>query len=266
MVELKENIIDHSGGKTIVTVQDIPQLGTWGMHKKTEIEAPVYIGRAQIETGFIGAFTIINMRNVRGVTSNCCIDAQRIGRFCMIAHNVNIGFANHPASFLSANSIFKCEHNFAREWIHELNKQDLSEFKIKYNQASKKPLPIIGNDVWIGYGAVVLNGVTIGDGAVIAAGAVVTKDVPPYAVVGGNPAKIIKYRFDENTIQKLTELKWWEYGADICAGIDITEPKKCVKYLEEKIKSGKYQKYTPPKAVINIENNKISTEGFKNEV
>ena len=260
MVELKENIIDPADGRTIVTVQDIPQLGTWGMHEKTVIEAPVYIGRAQIETGFIGAFTIIDMRAVRGVTSNCCIDAQSIGRFCMIAHSVNIGFANHPISFLSANSIFKCEHNFARDWIGELKKSDLRGFKEEYNKASKKPLPVIGNDVWIGFGAVILNGVSIGDGAVVAAGAVVTKDVPPYAVVGGNPAKIIKYRFDEKTINKLLELKWWEYGADICAGIDITKTESFLPRLEERITSGKFKKFIPPKAVVNVENGKITVE------
>ncbi|MBZ6074773.1 CatB-related O-acetyltransferase [Microvirga puerhi] len=68
----------------------------------------------------------------------------------------------------------------------------------------------IGNDVWLGSGAIILSGITIGHGAVIAAHAVVTKDVPPYAIVGGNPAKVIRYRFDEATIQGLLESAWWE--------------------------------------------------------
>lgn len=68
---------------------------------------------------------------------------------------------------------------------------------------------VIGNDVWIGAYAKIVEGVRIGDGAVIAAGAVVTKDVPPYAIVGGVPAKIIKYRFEEKQIKQLLELKWW---------------------------------------------------------
>jgi len=70
--------------------------------------------------------------------------------------------------------------------------------------------PIIGNDVWIGANAIILQGVTIGDGAIVAAGAVVTKDVPPYAIVGGVPAKVIKYRFPDSTIVKLLEIKWWD--------------------------------------------------------
>lgn len=70
---------------------------------------------------------------------------------------------------------------------------------------------IIGNDVWIGFGATILAGVTIGDGAVVAARALVTKDVPPYTIVGGVPAKPIKQRFDDSTIDKLLKLKWWDW-------------------------------------------------------
>ncbi len=70
---------------------------------------------------------------------------------------------------------------------------------------------IIGNDVWIGYGAFIFSGVTIGDGAVVGAQAVVTKNVPPYAIVGGNPARIIRYRFDEEVIRKLLAIAWWNW-------------------------------------------------------
>ena len=70
---------------------------------------------------------------------------------------------------------------------------------------------IIGSDVWIGYNATILSGVTIGDGAVIGTGSVVSGDVPPYAIVAGNPAQIIRYRFGDETIQKLLEIKWWDW-------------------------------------------------------
>ena len=69
----------------------------------------------------------------------------------------------------------------------------------------------IGNDVWIGYGATILSGVNIGHGAIIAANACVVKDVPPYAIVGGVPAKLIRYRFDVNTINTLLKIKWWDW-------------------------------------------------------
>ena len=73
---------------------------------------------------------------------------------------------------------------------------------------------VVGNDVWIGYEAVVMAGVTIGDGAIVASRAVVTRDVPPYAIVGGVPAKVIKYRFDPATVESLLRIKWWEWPAE----------------------------------------------------
>jgi acetyltransferase-like isoleucine patch superfamily enzyme len=73
----------------------------------------------------------------------------------------------------------------------------------------KEPV-VIGNDVWIGTGAIILRGLSVGDGAVIGAGAVVTKDVPPYAIVAGNPARVIKYRFEEAVIKRIQASKWWE--------------------------------------------------------
>jgi len=70
---------------------------------------------------------------------------------------------------------------------------------------------VIGNDVWIGYGVTILSGVTIGDGAIVAANSCVVKDVPPYSIVGGVPAKVIKYRFDDETIGKLLKIRWWDW-------------------------------------------------------
>ncbi len=70
---------------------------------------------------------------------------------------------------------------------------------------------VIGNDVWIGYNVIIISGVSIGDGAAIGAGSVVTKDVPPYAIVAGNPARLVRYRFDERTIQKLLQIQWWNW-------------------------------------------------------
>ena len=79
---------------------------------------------------------------------------------------------------------------------------------------SKGPI-IVGNDVWIGFRSIILSGVTIGDGAVIYAGSVVTKDIPPYAIVAGVPAKIIRYRFDAKTIERLARVAWWDWPDEV---------------------------------------------------
>lgn len=122
-----------------------------------------------------------------------------IGKFCSLGPELRIGLGRHPIHLKSTFPGFYSD-------------KDLSYgVKKEYDNEEPEYLPIIiGNDVWIGARAMILDGVCIGDGAIVAAGAVVTKDVPPYAIVGGVPAKVIKYRFDQNTIQKMLTEKWWE--------------------------------------------------------
>ena len=93
---------------------------------------------------------------------------------------------------------------------------------------------IIGSDVWIGANVLIMSGIIIGDGAVLGAGAVVTKDVPPYAIVGGVPAKVIKYRFDEETIKELLELKWWDLPDEKIKQIPFNVPiQESIKVMRE---------------------------------
>lgn len=143
----------------------------------------------------------------------------KIGSFCSIAANVVIGAASHPVDWLSThpiqyNGIFR--DHFSTELNHNTGNQNT----------------IIGNDVWIGANVCIKEGVTIGDGAVIGAGAVVTKDVPPYAIMIGSPARILRYRFDESTIQRLLESKWWERDISELKKIQFNDVKSYLNKLE----------------------------------
>lgn len=136
---------------------------------------------------------------VGGPSKVVCAD---IGKYCSIASEASIGMGTHTLNMLSTCSIFTEKHNgTGHSWIDKVGIDPFERVSI-------------GNDVWIGKRVMVLGGVTIGDGAVVAAGAVVTKDVPPYAVVGGVPAKVIKYRFTEAEIETLERLCWWNMPED----------------------------------------------------
>ncbi|NJX16682.1 CatB-related O-acetyltransferase [Tamlana crocina] len=126
-------------------------------------------------------------------------DKLIIGKFCMIASGASfiMNGGNHLTEATSAYPFAI----FGGAWQHAM---DGKSYPTKGNT-------VIGNDVWIGHDATIMPGVTIGDGAIIATKAVITKDVEPYTIVGGNPAKPIKKRFSEVTISKLLELKWWDW-------------------------------------------------------
>lgn len=140
---------------------------------------------------------------------NALIQNSIIGNYCSIANEVIIGLGSHPIHLFSTSPVFYKKKNP----LHV----KLVEDDYKFNEYKAIT---IGNDVWIGARAIVMDGVSVGDGAIIAAGAIVTKDVSPYAIVAGIPAKVIKYRFDPKTIKKLFNTKWWDKTPDEINPID----------------------------------------------
>lgn len=145
--------------------------------------------------------------------------AESIGRFCSINETAKI-WNNHPVGYITTHPILdnplayawekaKAREELCERYGHNENNHPFVDSKLRDN----RPV-IIGNDVWIGANVSILPGVKIGDGAILAAGAVITKDVPAYAVAGGVPAKVIKYRFRSEDIKILQQIRWWDWSIE----------------------------------------------------
>ncbi len=131
------------------------------------------------------------------VGKNSSLVYAKVGKFCSIAGNVKIGMGTHRIDFLSTSPIFtEAKNGLGHSWTSHSIVEPYKEVRI-------------GNDVWIGEGALILGGINVGDGAVIGAGAIVTKDVPSYTIVAGVPAHIIRSRFSKEMISVLMDYCWW---------------------------------------------------------
>ena len=154
---------------------------------------------------------------------NSEIHSCDIGSFCSIANGLIVGGAKHPLDWVSTSPVF---YDVGGGTGNHLGNQEIESLK----------RTSIGNDVWIGSRVIIMQGLKIGTGAVIGAGSVVTKDVPPYAIVAGCPAKIIKYRFDDDTIRLLLDSRWWELSDEELKeySIHINQPNLFINMLRMK--------------------------------
>tara|TARA_B100000795_G_C22726840_1_gene409749 strand:- start:456 stop:1067 length:612 start_codon:yes stop_codon:yes gene_type:complete len=156
---------------------------------------------------------------------DCQINNSDIGSFCSIADNVIIGPSSHPYNWVGGSPVFYSGRDSIKAKFSEFDRE--------------KPLrTVIGSDVWIGINSIIKSGVKIGHGSIIGMGSVVTKDVDPYTIVGGCPAKVIKKRFNDNIINNLLDLCWWELDENELKKISVNI-KNPIKFIEslKKIKN-----------------------------
>jgi acetyltransferase-like isoleucine patch superfamily enzyme len=196
------------------------------------IEGPCLIESEGPELLGCGAYTDIR-RNVR--ISRCTF-----GRYCSIGPQANFGSPEHRLDGLSMASAFSSD----LDWTKRDRNFPLVRGTVSYSKTK------IGNDVWVGNGAFIRAGITIGDGAAIGARAVVTKDVPPYAIVLGVPGRIVRYRFPEELIARLLAVKWWDYDPDFLStpGLDFRDVEGMVSFLERSGNS--LRPFQPQKLVV----------------
>ncbi|MBC9883807.1 acetyltransferase [Bradyrhizobium sp. INPA01-394B] len=155
------------------------------------------LGHSRIEYASLGDYSYLG--------EHCDVAAADIGKFCAIANSVRIGAPNHPMGRPSQHRF-----SYVPEYYEASATRDRDFFAKRRGDRV-----IVGNDVWIGHAAILLPGVTIGDGAVIAAGAVVSRDVAPYTIVGGVPARAIRKRFDDEVAASLQRIAWWDWPNDL---------------------------------------------------
>ena len=153
-----------------------------------------------------------------------------IGKYCSIAPHVYISPYSHPTKYLTTSSTFYKLHT--ANGLSETNTPD-DPFMFEDFKGCN-----IGNDVWIAVNSVILDGITIGDGAVIAANSTVTHDVPPYAIVAGSPARIIRYRFSQEIIDRLLEIRWWDLPPEMLKNLPH-RVESAIVTLEQRIKNRK---------------------------
>jgi acetyltransferase-like isoleucine patch superfamily enzyme len=238
-------------------------------------EGATISGAMRVRCSFaIGAYSYLRTGTVRRLAS--------IGRYCSIGPNVIIGETEHPLDWLSTSPF-----QYSRAWRSKhfgitaaavsegdsndvndgatdtgedsglsaeasVSAQSLPNVFLRSGDRLPEQLPVvIGNDVWIGANVVIRSGVTVGDGAVCAAGAVVTRDVQPYSIVGGVPARPIRKRFDDETVNRLLVMRWWRYDATDLAGLPFHDVHAALDELERRIKEGlkprriSYDSYQP---------------------
>jgi acetyltransferase-like isoleucine patch superfamily enzyme len=208
------------------------------LHPSAEFEPPCVfnanIGPAL--TVSIGAFSYVQ---------GGAINLARIGRYCSFAQDVSINQQVHPIDWLSSSPFQFRKDPYG--WLQYGVDRGLVKSDFDVARFASGGTATIGNDVWIGTRAIVLGGIKVGDGAIIGAGAVVTKDVPPYAIVTGVPAKVMRYRFADAMIERLLRSQWWRFAIWDLGGLKFNDPEKALDELAKREAAGEIRPWQPEK-------------------
>jgi len=218
-------------------------------------ERPTFVfNPRRIKSSTLGAFSYIN-GNGSSAMYRC-----KIGRYCSIGEDVVIGPPEHPVDLLSTHPF-----TFARP-DHLPGFYAVPEFAKLAPDATAAELPLppwteLGHDVWVGAGGFVKRGVRVGHGAIVAAHAVVTRDVPPYAIVTGTPAKVMRLRFSDAIVERLLKLEWWNYDlAPHKQALDFSNVERVVEDISQLRDDGKLLPLNPETYRVTREDNAFSVE------
>lgn len=169
-----------------------------------------------------------------------------IGRYCSIARGIKIIEGNHPIDFVSTSSFtYDAQLCIFAKCLADTGTETFNRFPWTASRPDRGAAPIIGHDVWIGENATLARGITLGQGCIVAANAVVTRSVEPYAIVGGNPARLIRKRFDDALVERLLASEWWRYKFSDFAAMPFNHVPSFLDALESRIARGEIQPFTP---------------------
>lgn len=207
--QIKRNLLNW-GWRIAVRVVNFKKWLSLGIivKKNAEVRYAVLEGKNIIHQNVNISRSSVGFGSYVGWNSN--LSNCKIGRYCSIAPYVNVVYGQHPTKdFISTHPAFFS--TLKQSGFTYVDAQCFTEYHFLADGKSVH----IGNDVWIGNYVIIIEGITIGDGAVVAAGSVVTKDVPPFTIAGGNPARVIRPRFSEEQISKLQKIQWWNLPSEV---------------------------------------------------
>jgi acetyltransferase-like isoleucine patch superfamily enzyme len=203
-----------------LTLHGIIRLNPGARIIKSRILGPTFLNRLSQ----IGPDVVFGKYS--GMNENCFVARATVGAYCAIGARTSINPFNHPTSWLSVNEFQYHPNSF--DWVPEYR-----DFARLERTQDMFQYVTIGNDVWTGHNVNILAGVSVGDGVIVGAGSVVTKDVPPFAIVAGVPARIVRMRFSDATIERLLRLKWWDLELSDLSGLPFRDIERCLDRIED---------------------------------